>query len=84
MVKGISGGEKFQIGLKDFTSKEILVQSERYILVSSNDWRPVRIPLSDFADDEGPVDLKAINNMSIGFSTVHGSGTICIDEIAFQ
>lgn len=84
MVRGKSGGETFQIGLKDRDQKEIMVQSERYVLVRSDEWRAIVIPLSDFFDQNGHVDLATIENMSIGFSSAHGSGSICIDEIAFQ
>jgi len=83
-VKGTSGNETFQIGLKDTAFKEIIVNSERYVLVSSSDWKPVIVPLSHFADATGPVNFASIDNMSIGFSSAHGSGSICIDDIAFK
>ncbi|MEK7786488.1 MAG: carbohydrate binding domain-containing protein, partial [Chloroflexota bacterium] len=90
-VKGTSGSETFQIGLKDTgqievqnDEKEILVNSERYVLVSSSEWRQVIVPLSHFADATGPVNFASIDNMSIGFSSAHGSGSICIDDIAFK
>jgi hypothetical protein len=79
-VKGTSGGETFQIGLKDASGKEVKVESETLLIVSSSEWRQVRVPLSKFTD----VNTASVENVNLGFNRDHGSGTICIDDIAFE
>ncbi|RLC67972.1 MAG: hypothetical protein DRI48_00875 [Chloroflexi bacterium] len=79
-VKGTSGGETFQIGLKDTSGREAKVESESLVIVSSSDWRQVRALLSKFTG----VNTASIENVNIGFNPDHGSGTICIDDIAFE
>jgi len=83
-VKGASGGETFQIGLKDTEPKEVKVDSTRYVLVSASEWKPVEIPLNHFADNKGPVNIATIENVSFDFDKRHGAGNICIDDVAFK
>lgn len=81
-VKGMAGGETFQIGLKDTGLKEIKVDSKRFVVVSATEWGMVSVPLSEFRDKG--VNIASLNNMNFGFNSAHGSGQICIDDIAFQ
>lgn len=82
-VKG-AAQKGFQIGIKDITDHEVKVESGDYVLVSPAEWRKVSVPLNKFADDQGPVDMSQVLNVNFGFNVNHGSGTICIDDIAFQ
>ena len=77
-VKGASGGETFQIGLKDTFGKEVKVESVD-LLVVAPEWMTITAPFSLF---EG-VNTASIENINIGFNSNHGSGTICVDDIAF-
>jgi hypothetical protein len=81
-IKGTSGGEIFQIGLKDTDGNEVKVESEPLVVVSASEWRPVTVPLSRFSD-EG-VNITSIENVNVGFNRDHGSGTICVDDVAFE
>jgi hypothetical protein len=81
-VKGTSGGETFQIGLKDRSGREIKVESTPLVVVSASEWRPVTVLLSRFSD-EG-VNIASVENVSFAFHRGHGSGTVCIDDIAFE
>jgi hypothetical protein len=79
-VKGAAGGEIFEIGVKDTADGENRVPSEEVGEVSSEEWRELTVPLDPYEN----VDLKSLENVSVGFSQRHGSGTICIDEIVFE
>jgi len=81
-VRGTSGGETFQIGVKDTDEREVKVESDRLILVSASEWRQVRAPLSAFGDHG--VSLASVRNVNFGFNRNHGAGTICIDDIGFE
>jgi len=81
-VKGTSGGEAFQIGLKDTSEREIKVESEPLVLVSASEWREVRVPLSHFMDND--VNIASLRNVNFGFNRNHGSGVICVDDIVFE
>lgn len=88
-VKGESGGEKFQVGLmdtngKDKKGKEGKVDSEQMVVVSATEWKRVSVLLSSFIDKGEIVDKSSINNVNVGFKSDYGSGTICIDDIAFE
>jgi hypothetical protein len=76
-VKGTSGRETFQVGLKDISGKEEKVESQT-LVVSISNWTMVTIPLSRFRGV-----ITSINNVNFGFNKTHGSGRICIDDIAF-
>ncbi|HEY4690720.1 MAG TPA: hypothetical protein VIK33_15500 [Anaerolineae bacterium] len=78
-VKGDSGGETFQIGLADTSGKEVKLESIDLVTVSAAEWRMVAVPLSKF---EG-VNTASIKNVNLGFNSNHGSGAICVDDIAF-
>lgn len=79
-VKGAQGGERFDLGLKDDTGEvKITVNADADPAVIPAEWIQISIPLADFAS----IDLSAIENMSFGFSRIHGAGEVCIDEIEF-
>lgn len=78
-VKGATGGETFEVGLKDTADNEDKVLSEEVEKVSTDEWRELAVPLERFED----VDLSSLENLSLGFSQRHGSGSLCIDEIVF-
>jgi hypothetical protein len=79
-VKGGEGGEIFEIGLKDTAKTEKKVQSEQVGSVAADRWMELVVPLADFKG----VDKTSIENVNFGFNQQHGSGTVCIDEIAFE
>ena len=76
-VKG-TGGETFQIGIKDTSGNEVKVESDTLLIVSS-DWLQVIVPLSNFQG----VNTTSIECVSFGFNKNHGTGSICIDDILF-
>lgn len=77
-VKGLNGSERFQLGLKDTRDNETKFESDSLVINISN-WSEIVIPLNKFTD----VNLKSLENISFGFNSNHGSGDICIDDIAF-
>jgi len=77
-VKGASGGETFQIGLKDISGKEVKLESIKFVVVSSK-WMEATALFSDF---EG-VNVASLQNLNFGFNTSHGSGSICVDDLTF-
>lgn len=77
-VRGASGGETFQIGLADTGGKEVKVESKSLVVVSS-DWMMVTVPLDKFKG----VNTTSVKNISFGFNRHHGTGSICVDDIAF-
>jgi hypothetical protein len=77
-VRGTSGSETFQVGLKDTSGNEVKLESGQLLDVTT-DWKPATIPLSAF---EG-VNPARIENLNFGFNRDHGSGSICLDDIAF-
>lgn len=79
-VKGAAGGETFELGLKDTADVEEKVPSQEVEDVSTDRWSELSVPLEEF----GAVDLSSLENLSFGFNQAHGSGEICIDEIAFK
>lgn len=79
-VRGTSGDELFEIGLKDTNKKEFTIKSKDWL--SSDALKKgsvVSIPLIDFND----VNTKSLDNVSFSFKALHGSRTICIDNMAF-
>jgi hypothetical protein len=82
-VRGSSGGETFQIGIKDTSGKEVKLESSNLIVVSDT-WTQVAVPLSSFEDDRGRVNMASIANLNFGFNRNHGIGTICIDDLVFS
>jgi hypothetical protein len=77
-VRGSSGSETFQVGLKDTSGNEIKLESDQLLDVTT-DWKPAAIPLSAFKG----VNPARIENLNFGFNRDHGSGSICLDDIAF-
>lgn len=78
-VKGGTGMERFQIGIKDNLKREIKVESGD-LIVLSRDWQKVRVPLNRFRD----MNLGLVNNINFGFNTNHSNGVICVDDITFE
>lgn len=90
-VKGAAGNEKFQIGLKDTglidvpdDQNEVKVNSTEYQIVSGSEWREVVVPLNHFTGNQGQVNIASIDNVTFTFEAKHGSGSICIDDIAYK
>jgi len=83
-VKGSKGGEKFEFGLKDTNKREVKLQSRDFVVVRADDWEQVIVPLTRFANAGVQVDAASLENVSFAVNQYHGSGTICIDDIAFQ
>jgi hypothetical protein len=77
-VRGSSGSETFQVGLKDTGGNEVKLESDHVLGVSS-DWKPATIPLSAFKG----VDPAHIEDISFDFTRVDGTGSLCIDDISF-
>lgn len=77
-VRGSAGNEKFQVAMKDTNAHEFWIES-RSLLVVPSSWTMVSIPLSKF---EG-VNTSSLENFTFGFNSTHGSGSICVDGIAF-
>lgn len=77
-VKGMEGGETFQIGLKDTSEKEVKIESKTYVVVTTG-WSQVTIPLSKFKG----VNSASVRNVNFGFNKNHSSGSICLDDMAF-
>ncbi len=74
-IRGIYGGEKIQVGLKDRKQVEYRVNLNDYGGVTK-DWRQVVIPLSAFKE----VDLTQLDNMSL---SLEGSGAVYLDDLMF-
>jgi hypothetical protein len=74
----------FHIGLKDSARKEVKLEAREIVAVSDSEWKKVAVPLNRFADSGGSVNPAAVENFSFGFSSGHGAGNICIDDMAFQ
>ncbi len=77
-VKGASGNEIFQVGLKDTSEKEVKVEAKP-LVVNISDWTQITISMSKFKG----VKTDLVRNVNFGFNLSHGSGSICIDDIAF-
>ncbi|MDW8234085.1 MAG: hypothetical protein RMJ54_14990 [Roseiflexaceae bacterium] len=74
----------FQVGLKDATGREVKIESRDYVAASPDEWRKVTIPLGKFADASGAVNPSSVQNVNFGFNASHGSGNVCIADIAFE
>jgi hypothetical protein len=53
-------------------------------VVQAAKWTLVTIPVSNFADQAGKVDLASIEGISFGFNENDSMGTIYIDDIEFR
>ncbi len=78
-VKGGTGSERFQIGIKDSLKREPKIESTD-LIVLSRDWQQVRVPLNRFVD----ANLGLINNINFGFNKNHSNGVLCIDDISLE
>jgi Carboxypeptidase regulatory-like domain/Carbohydrate binding domain (family 11) len=78
-VKGESGNETFQVGIKDTSGNEIKIES-RILTVTSTRWTQVSVDFSAYADENS---LSSLENVNFGFNETHGSGSICIDDLEF-
>lgn len=79
-VRGASGDELFEIGLKDTNSNETKIESKDWIVASDlRNGVEITIPLAEFRD----VNKKSLNNVSFSFNSRHGSGSICVGSMAF-
>ena len=79
-VRGDHGDESFEVGLKDTQGRETRVESRDWI--ASSDLKhgvKVIIPLAAFKE----VDRQSLNNVNFSFNSLHGSGTLCIDNMEF-
>lgn len=80
-VRGASGDEAFEIGLKDTDAKEIKIESKDWIAASTlRNGVEVIIPLAEFRG----VNIKSLNNVNFSFGSGHGSGNLCIGGMAFE
>ncbi len=80
-VRGASGEELFEIGLKDKDAKETKIESKDWIAASDlRNGVEVIIPLAEFKG----VNKQSLNNISFSFNSLHGSGSICIDSMTFR
>lgn len=77
-VRGASGKETFQVGLKDTGGNEVTLGSDQLLNVSSG-WVAATIPLSAFTG----VDPALIDDLSFDFNKNNGTGSICLDDISF-
>lgn len=80
-VRGLKGGETFQIGLRDTNEIEAKIESTDYVLVTT-DWTNVAIKLDEAKAKN--VNVAKLLNVNLGFNANHGTGAICIDDIAFR
>ena len=78
-VKGNTGDERFQIGIKDTLKYEYKMESSN-LLVLSGDWQLIRVPLKRFAG----VNLAFVENINVGFNDNHTGGVLCVDDISFE
>jgi len=98
--KGAKGGEVFEIGLHDAANFE----SDKYNITRdfqvTTEWQKAKIPLDSLINGSNPqgvrgkVNLKALENVNIGFNrtlrnlqtreTSPQTGTIYIDDLAFE
>lgn len=78
-VRGLAGGEKFQVGIKDRFGQERKLESVKMLLVTT-DWQMAIAPFEKFQG----VALSQISNINFGFNKNHNAGSLCIDDIAFE
>ncbi|MDP3790098.1 MAG: hypothetical protein Q8R48_06845, partial [Candidatus Omnitrophota bacterium] len=80
-IKGLAGGEHFNIYLKDNTGHSEYASITDYLAVTT-DWKKATIPLADFAAKG--LDLRFLQEMQFVFEWADMSGTIYVDELAFS
>jgi hypothetical protein len=81
-IKGEKGGERFGVGIKDFTTQS---GNEPKVppLTASATWQHVSIPLSKFQEIKRQ-NLSTLEGLSLGFTYDLGSGTIYVDRFVFE
>lgn len=77
-VRGMLGDETFQVAMKDTNDKSFWLESKS-VLVVTQGWMKVSVPISKFQG----VNTSSLENLTFGSNNTHGSGSICIDDIAF-
>jgi hypothetical protein len=82
-VRGKEGDEEFLIGMKDVTGSEVTLESKSYVKVTPTEWQIVTIPLSRFTHKGTTINPSALDNVAFSFDERQGSGSICMDDIAF-
>jgi hypothetical protein len=65
--------------MRSFSTASKIESKERIPVDKLRNGVEVNIPLAEFKD----VDKKSLNNISFGFNSSYGSGSLCIDNIAF-
>ena len=78
-VKGRSGNETFQIGIKDTHGEEYKIETSELTIIST-DWVKITIQFEDVTK----IDFASLANINFGFNASHGEGTIFIDDISFE
>jgi hypothetical protein len=76
-VRGLAGGESFNVYLDDGTKRKP-VDSAKYVAVSK-DWKDVSVPLDVFARQG--VDLSHLEELQFVFEWKQMSGTVYVDDI---
>jgi len=81
-VRGEKGGERFGVGIKDFTTQS---GDEPKVppLTASTTWQRVSVPLSKFQEIKQQ-NLSALEGLSLGFTYDLGSGIIYVDGFIFE
>ena len=77
-VRGMLGDETFQVDMKDTNDRSFWLESKS-VLVVTQGWMKVSVPISKFQG----VNTSSLENLTFGSNNTHGSGSICIDDIAF-
>ena len=77
-LRGESGGESFQVGLRDTAGNEQKAIS--VVATAAQTWEQVTVPLSAYQEN---VDLTRVQKVVFAFTRANGSGTVYIDDIAF-
>jgi hypothetical protein len=92
-VRGGSGEEQFDVGIKDLNRVEHTVKVENYIRTQSL-WQRVNIPLKDFNDSErvrqvtpaggfSQLNLSQVDRIGLRFNSTDGV-TVYVDDISFE
>lgn len=79
MVKGETGKETFDIGIKDTSNVEKKLPLSQFAEIGK-EWRKVIIPLKEFAG----VNLASLGNINIGFSDAQDAGRLYLDQIQLE
>ncbi len=79
MIKGETGKETFEIGVKDTSNMERKLPLSQFAEIGK-DWRKVSIPLKEFAG----VNMDSLGNINIGFSDAQEAGHVYLDNLQFE